>query len=71
MKIIKVGDNKTKVKRGMISKFGESIYHTNEVKGVFIKVEFKDGSNIGYQRDEDDDEVEVMMSGDGEAEVDD
>jgi len=62
MKILKVSDGKTKVKREVISKFGESIYHCEEVKSVVVRVEFKDGSSIGFERDEDDDEVEHLMS---------
>jgi len=66
MKIVKIDDAKTKVKREMISKFGESIYHSDGVDEVFIKVKFKDGSSIGYERCEDDDDVEMLMGGEGE-----
>jgi len=66
MKIVKVSEGKSKVKRETISKFGESIYHCDDVSEVFIKVKFKDGSSIGFERSEDDDDVEMLMGGEEE-----
>ena len=52
MKIIKLKKENSKISRKLVSSFGENIYHSPEVQGVSIKVEFKDGSTVGYYRDE-------------------
>mgnify|MGYP000327270957 CR=1 FL=1 len=62
MKVVKFQKGEdSKVTRKIISKFGESIYHYPEVKSVFIKVCFKDGSNIGFRRDEEEDTFNEIM----------
>lgn len=48
----------SKVDRKIISNFGEAVYQCPEIRSVFIKVNFKDGSNIGFRRDEDEDEFQ-------------
>ena len=59
MKIYKVDKNKnSKVDRKVISNFGEALYRCPEIRSVFIKVNFKDGSNIGFRRDEDEDDFQ-------------
>ena len=42
-------------------KFGEAIYHCPEVSSVFIKINFKDGSSIGFRRDEGEDDFERLF----------
>jgi len=68
MKIAKISKEDTKVSRKLIAKFGESIYHCNEVESVFIKVNFKDGSSIGFKRDEGEDDFERLFIADEEEE---
>ena len=59
MKIYKFDKSKnSKVDRKIISRFGEAIYSCTEIKSVFIKVNFKDGSSIGFRRDEDEDDFQ-------------
>ncbi len=58
---MKVSDKESKIKRKIISKFGETLYLDKEVKGVLIRVDFKDGSSISYRRDEDDDDFEDLI----------
>ena len=52
MKIVKLKKEDSKISRKLVSSFGENIYHSPDVQGVSIKVEFKDGSTVGYYRDE-------------------
>ncbi len=56
MKILKTDVKHSKVDRKLITGFGQTIYHASDVKSVFIRVDFIDGSSISYSRDEDDDE---------------
>ena len=60
MKVVKIKEGESKINRKHISKFGETIYYNQDVKSVFIKVCFKDGSSISFDRDEDEDEWESM-----------
>ena len=61
MKIIRVKENDGgKITRKLISNFGESIYYHPEIKSVFIKVNFKNGSSISFKRDEIEDEWEAI-----------
>jgi len=62
MKIAKITkEEEQKVSRKVISKFGEAIYHCPEVSSVFIKINFKDGSSIGFRRDEGEDDFERLF----------
>jgi hypothetical protein len=59
MKIYKLDKAKnSKVTRKLIANFGETIYDCPEIRSVFIRVSFKDGSNIGFRRDEDEDDFQ-------------
>jgi len=59
MKIYKFDKTKnSKVDRKIISNFGEAVYGCPEIRSVFIKVNFKDGSSIGFKRDEDEDDFQ-------------
>ena len=60
-KIVKINDKASGVKKDLISKFGEMIYHTEGVQSVVIKVNFQDGSNIGFRRCEADDSIDEML----------
>jgi len=67
MKIVKFQKEeikKTKIKREYISHMGERIYQDPEVRAVSIKIEFKDGSQLGFYRDEDEDAFEKLIEGD-------
>lgn len=61
MKIVKFEKGESKVTRKLISKFGESIYQCPEVRSIFIRVKFKDGSNLGFRRDEDEDNFDEIV----------
>ena len=54
MKIVKLKKDggSSKISRKLVSSFGENIYHSPDIQAVSIKVEFKDGSTIGFYRDE-------------------
>jgi hypothetical protein len=59
MKVYKFDKTKnSKVDRKIVSSFGEAIYSCPEIRSVFIKVNFKDGSSIGFKRDEDEDDFQ-------------
>ena len=62
-KTLKLNDalNKTKISREAISKFGEMVYHTDEVESIDIKINFKDGTIIGYRRHERKDDFDREM----------
>lgn len=68
MKIIKIEKGDSKVTRKLITKFGESVYHDDNIRGVMIKVFFKDGSSIGFRRDEDEDTLEEIFEKDEDIE---
>ena len=63
MKLVNLKSSQTKIKREHILGFGESIYHDPGVRSVVIKVAFKDGSNVGFHKDEDDDDIESLFMG--------
>ena len=61
MKIVKLEKEDSKISRKIISRFGESIYGCGDVKSVLIKIYFKDGSTIGFKRDEEEDEIKDLI----------
>ncbi len=62
MKILNLEKIKnSRVNRKLIANFGESVYSCPEIRSVFIKVNFKDGSNIGFRRDEDEDALQNFL----------
>ncbi|MEK6859726.1 MAG: hypothetical protein AABX54_02825 [Nanoarchaeota archaeon] len=72
MKIYKFDKSKNStVDRKIISKFGEAIYSCPEIRSVFIKVNFNDGSSIGFKRDEDEDDFQDFFEKLENKEVDD
>lgn len=72
MKTLKLNPatEKVKISREVISKFGEMIYHTNEVESIDIKINFKDGTIIGYKRHERKDDFDRTMDEENEEEKD-
>jgi len=66
MKIVKIEEKSSSVNRKIVSNFGKTIYQCPEVKAVFIKVAFKDGSSIGFSKDEDDDNLDCWIGEEGE-----
>lgn len=61
MKIVKIKEKEgSRITRKLISNFGESIYYHPEIKSVFIKVNFENGSSISFKRDEIEDEWEAI-----------
>ncbi|MDP2925099.1 MAG: hypothetical protein Q8N99_01880 [Nanoarchaeota archaeon] len=64
MKIFKVEKTrKSKVTRKIIANFGEAIYQCPEIRSVQLKVYFKDGSSLGFNRDEDEDDFKSFFEG--------
>jgi len=61
MKIVKLQKEDSKISRKVISQFGESVYSCPDVKSVLIKIHFKDGSTLGFRRDEEEDEIKDMI----------
>ncbi|MBU3912855.1 MAG: hypothetical protein KKE50_02060 [Nanoarchaeota archaeon] len=66
MKITKLNKKTCKITRETISRIGEAIYGIGEVKSVSIEVGFSDGSRISFNREEDEDEMEMLASELGE-----
>ena len=58
MKNVKLQKIDPKLDRKLISRVGEKIYHSDGVESLIIKVNFKDGSTIGYRRSENKDAFE-------------
>ncbi len=42
----------------MISKIGQGMYHCYGVKEVEMRIKFKNGTTLAYQRGEEEDEIE-------------
>ncbi|MBR9704753.1 hypothetical protein GOV12_05035 [Candidatus Pacearchaeota archaeon] len=62
MKIVRLKKGvKSKVTRKFVSRVGEMIYHSPDVRSIFVKVDFKDGSSISYRRDEDEDTFDSII----------
>ena len=59
-KIVKIKPRAYNVKKEFISKFGEMVYHSEGVESVSIRVNFEDGSNLGFKRDEGMDNIDIM-----------
>lgn len=64
MKTLKLSKTNSKVGRELISKMGEAIYHSDGIKSVKIIVSFKDGSQIGFHRSEEKDDIDRIMEDD-------
>jgi len=64
MKVIDLKRGRTKIQREHIQKFGEAIYSDPEVRHISIKVSFKDGSHMGFYRDEDEEVIEKLLKDD-------
>ena len=65
-KIIKLKNKGYAISKELISKFGELVYQSEGVDSIFIRINFKDGSNIGFRRSENEDAVEEILRGDEE-----
>lgn len=61
MKIVKLEKEDSKISRKVISQFGENVYSCPDVKSVLIKINFKDGSTLGFRRDEYEDEIKDII----------
>lgn len=63
MKTLKLNkvEGKTKISREVISKFGEMVYHVDDVESIDIKINFKDGTIVGYKRHERKDDFDRMV----------
>lgn len=57
MKVFKVFPEKEKINRDTLANLGNWIYQKDEVKEVVIKVKFKDGVEMGFKRNEAEDEL--------------
>lgn len=61
MKVIKLGKSDLKIDRKVIRTFGETVYGLDDVDSVSIKVNFKDGSTLGFNRRERQDNFDRAM----------
>ena len=61
VKNIKFNESKPELDRKTIARVGNSLYHLKEVKSVFIKVKFNDGSAISLKRNEISDEIDNFI----------
>ncbi|MBS3088629.1 hypothetical protein J4402_02505 [Candidatus Pacearchaeota archaeon] len=66
MKTLKLQKEKISVNRELIKKFGEAVYFCPEVESVNIEIKFKDGSNIGFNREEMEDRFHKIVEEDEE-----
>jgi len=65
-KILRVGKKETKVTNQMISKIGETLYHNEGINSVQIKINFQDGTVVGYKKMQEEDDWEDFFKGDDE-----
>jgi len=61
MKTIKLTKEHHKIDRDLIKSFGEIVYACEDVKSVLVKISFRDGSNVGFKRCEEEDEFESLI----------
>lgn len=65
LKLDKV-NGRVKISREVISKFGEMVYHAEDVESIDIKINFKDGTIVGYKRHERKDDLDRMIDSENE-----
>lgn len=53
--------SKYQLDRHLISKLGNSLYLNPNVESVIMHIHFKDGSSIGFKKDEEEDEFEDII----------
>jgi len=58
VKIAKLNKNKN-ITKEMVSQIGEFLYHSEGVKSLFMRVNFDDGSTIGFRRNSTDDKIDA------------
>jgi hypothetical protein len=63
---IEKSDNKFNIDRELVSRIGKSLYLDPQVFSVHIGVRFKDGSNLSFKKDEEDDDFNARFSRDCE-----
>ena len=64
-KIVRVKEEKKRgISRILVQRFGESVYRSEGVKSIIINIRFQDGSNIGFKRDEGEDDCECFFEDD-------
>lgn len=61
MKILDLKKEKATITREVVSKVGETMYHSPDVTSIEIAIKFKDGSSIGFKREESDDDFKRIM----------
>ncbi|MBS3066470.1 hypothetical protein J4205_01480 [Candidatus Pacearchaeota archaeon] len=57
MKVFKLLPEKGKITRETLSHLGNWIYQSDEVREVVVKVKFKDGVEMGFKKNEAEDEL--------------
>jgi len=53
--------DKAPLTREAIAKIGQSLYLSDDIKAVKIRINFKDGSAIGFKRSEEQDTMEDFI----------
>lgn len=61
MKTLRLSKRDIKIDRQVVRKFGEAVYQVEDVESVSIKVDFKDGSTLGFKRHERQDNFDRAM----------
>ena len=54
MKALKFKENQPKITREIVKTFGETVFHTGDVSSIMISIEFKDGSALGFRKEDRD-----------------
>ena len=62
MKNINLNLQEDNIDKKFISKLGRFIYRSPNVDSVLIRIHFKDGSHLGFARDEDEDDFERLSN---------
>jgi len=57
MKVLKILPEKGNITREVLSNLGSWIYQKDEVREVLIKIKFKDGVEMGFKKNEAEDEL--------------
>ena len=61
MKTINISKNEGSLERKTILRIGEALYQMEDVCAVEIRVDFKDGSKVVFEKDEEEDTINEHM----------
>lgn len=61
LKIYNNNEDILEMYKDFINKFGEIAYEDENINSISIKINFQDGSSLGYKKDREEDEIKKMI----------